>query len=171
MDGQDQTETKFVYWEKQGKDRLCGLHCLNSLVQGPLFNESNLCTIALELDQIERSILGDGEGTPSSQQDGTNNIANDGNYNVQVLHKALLNYGNYEIEPIDKQGIHEPNTTFSGEQGFMCNSVDHWLTIRKVHGVWFNLNSTNIDPGPQIVSDFYLDAFLDSVKNMGYTIF
>ena len=40
-----------------------------------------------------------------------------------------------------------------------------------MHGVWFNLNSTNIEPGPQIISDFYLDAFLMSVKNSGYTIF
>jgi len=27
------------------------------------------------------------------------------------------------------------------------------------------------EPGPQIISDFYLSAFLDSIKNSGYTIF
>lgn len=26
-------------------------------------------------------------------------------------------------------------------------------------------------PGPQIISDFYLAVFLDSIKNSGYTIF
>ncbi len=26
-------------------------------------------------------------------------------------------------------------------------------------------------PGPQIISDFYLSAFLDSIKHSGYTIF
>ena len=31
----------FVYWEKQGSDRLCGVHCLNSLLQGPFFDEVN----------------------------------------------------------------------------------------------------------------------------------
>lgn len=28
-----------------------------------------------------------------------------------------------------------------------------------------------MEPGPQIISDFYLDAFLESVKSSGYTIF
>jgi ataxin-3 len=50
--------------------------------------------------------------------------------------------------------------------------VDHWIAIRKLYGTWYNLNSTNIvPPGPQIISDFYLAAFLDSIKNSGYTIF
>ena len=31
----------------------------------------------------------------------------------------------------------------------------HWLTIRKVQNVWYNLNSTNME-GPEIISDFYL---------------
>ena len=31
--------SKFVYWEKQGFDKLCGVHSLNSLVQGPIYNE------------------------------------------------------------------------------------------------------------------------------------
>lgn len=28
-----------IYWEKQGSDRLCGQHCLNSLMQGPFYTE------------------------------------------------------------------------------------------------------------------------------------
>jgi len=35
---------------------------------------------------------------------------------------------------------------------------------------WYNLNSTN-EGGPEIISDFYLSAFLLSVKENGYTIF
>ncbi len=31
-----------IYWEKQELWRLCGLHCLNSIVQGPYFNEVHL---------------------------------------------------------------------------------------------------------------------------------
>jgi ataxin-3 len=115
----DNDESKFVYWEKQGKDRLCGLHSLNSLVQGPLFNESNLCTIALEIDQLEKDLYEGDAPTPTNSQDGTNNIAMDGNYNVQVLTKALLNTGEYDIEPIDKPGIKDANTSFSDEQGFI----------------------------------------------------
>ena len=43
----------------------------------------------------------------------------------------------------------------SSETGFICNSSNHWLTIRKVNGKWYNLNSTNKE-GPEIISDFYL---------------
>lgn len=34
-----------VYWEKQGADKMCAMHTLNSLCQGPLFTESELSTI------------------------------------------------------------------------------------------------------------------------------
>ena len=46
----------------------------------------------------------------------------------------------------------------------------HWFTIRKIDSVWYNLNSTN-KRLPEVISDFYLAAFLDSVKNCGYEIF
>lgn len=169
MNYEDPSEYKYVYWEQQGKDRLCGLHTLNSLLQGPIFNESSLFSIAQELDRQEKEIM-ESAGMPIGEE-GTNNIADDGNYNVQVLTKALENYANYEIERIDKKGVVPPSGSFCEEQGFICHSVDHWFAIRKVHDTWFNLNSTNMMPGPQIISDFYLDAFLAAVKEKGYTVF
>lgn len=58
------------------------------------------------------------------------------------------------------------------EEAYICHSVDHWIAIRKLYGVWYNLNSTNMMPqGPQIISDFYLAAFLDSIQQSGFTIF
>jgi ataxin-3 len=64
---------------------------------------------------------------------------------------------------------------YEDEQGFICHSVDHWLAIRKINGVWYNLNSTNMIPpgasGPQYISNFYLSAFLDATVQKGYTIF
>jgi len=47
----------------------------------------------------------------------------------------------------------------SSEMGFICNSSSHWFPIRKIEDTWYNLNSTNRG-GPEIVSDFYLSAFL-----------
>ena len=114
----NQGETQFIYWEKQGKDRMCGLHCLNSLVQGPLFNESSLFNIAQELDKIEKSIMEDA-GIPSNAAEGTNNISDDGNYNIQVLTKSIENIGNYQLESIDKPGIRAFGESLSGEQGFL----------------------------------------------------
>lgn len=40
-----------IYWEKQGADRLCGVHSINCLLQGPFFNEVDLAHLALELDK------------------------------------------------------------------------------------------------------------------------
>ena len=60
----------------------------------------------------------------------------------------------------------------TGEQAFICHNGDHWLAIRKVNGVWYNLNSTNvIPPGPQTITDFMLDAILAQVKENGFEIF
>uniref|UniRef100_A0A7S3KCE8 ubiquitinyl hydrolase 1 n=1 Tax=Euplotes crassus TaxID=5936 RepID=A0A7S3KCE8_EUPCR len=102
--------------------------------------------------------------------EGTNNIADDGNYNIQVLEKAIEGVGTYDLLNLDKPGVRTSDIA-SDNQAFLCNSADHWFAIRKVHGIWFNLNSTNMEPGPQIVSDFYLEVFLEAVKGANYTIY
>jgi ataxin-3 len=39
-----------IYWEKQDStDKLCALHCVNSLLQGPYFSEVDLAEIAQEV--------------------------------------------------------------------------------------------------------------------------
>lgn len=48
---------KKVYFEKQSNDRLCGVHCLNNLLQGPFFDAVDLSEIALRLDEIESSLI------------------------------------------------------------------------------------------------------------------
>ena len=53
-----QPDTSRVYFEKQGRDNLCGLHCLNSLLQGPFFDEISLSQIAQALDKEEAELLG-----------------------------------------------------------------------------------------------------------------
>jgi hypothetical protein len=54
---------------------------------------------------------------------------------------------------------------------FIFNSSTHWFAIRKIDGIWFNLNSTNSLPGPEIISDFYLSAFIQGTEDIGYTNF
>ena len=77
-------QRKVVYFEKQSNDRLCGLHCLNNLLQGPFLDIVTLSEIGIELDKIESNLMG-----VQSQ----NNVDDDGNYGVQVLEKALNMYG------------------------------------------------------------------------------
>ena len=47
---------KKVYFEKQSNDRLCGVHCLNSLLQAPFFDPFLLAEIANRLDQLEMEL-------------------------------------------------------------------------------------------------------------------
>lgn len=54
--------------------------------------------------------------------------------------------------------------------GFICNSSSHWIAIRKVKNTWYNLNSLGMRL-PEIISDFYLSAFLVAIKQSGYQIF
>jgi ataxin-3 len=56
-------------------------------------------------------------------------------------------------------------------EAFIFNSSTHWFAIRKIDNVWFNLNSTNSFPGPQVISDFYLSAFIKGTEELGYTNF
>lgn len=62
------------------------------------------------------------------------------------------------------------NEDLAKRVGFICNSSDHWFSLRKIDGIWYNLNSTN-KRMPEIISDFYLSAFLIAVKSQGYQIF
>ena len=63
---------------------LCGLHCVNAMLQGPYFDEVTLAQIGIQLDQEEASLLGAGEKGYK-----TGNVAMDGMFNVQVLSRAL----------------------------------------------------------------------------------
>ena len=153
---------KKVYFEKQSNDRLCGLHCLNNLLQAPLIDIVTLSEIGIELDRIESQLTG-----VHSQ----NNVGDDGNYNVQVLQKALNMYG-ADLKLLKKrQAISYVEGGNNNVEALIFNSSSHWFSIRKINGIWFNLNSTNELPGPEIISDFYLSAFIQGAEDIGYTNF
>ena len=48
--------SEFIYHEKQAA-ALCGVHCLNNLLQGPYLNAGVLADIAHELDAAERKLM------------------------------------------------------------------------------------------------------------------
>ena len=56
-------------------------------------------------------------------------------------------------------------------EALIFNSSTHWYSIRRINGIWFDLNSTNTSPGPEIISDFYLSAFIQGAEDIGYTNF
>lgn len=162
---------KYVYFEKQSNDKLCGLHCLNSLLQSPIFDAISLAEIAQKLDELERKLYEEDLESFNAIKAVVGNVDDDGNYNIQVLTEALKLLGT-EISPL-KQSECEKLLTESMEtvEAFIFNSSTHWFAIRKICNVWFNLNSTNSYPGPQIISDFYLSAFIKGTEELGYTNF
>ena len=109
-----------IYFEKQSKDRLCGLHCLNSLLQGPFFDIVSLTEIALELDKEESLLL---NKTASSVHE---NVDPDGNYNIQVLTRALTIYKSNIIPMKASKVINMvSNENLSGDkvEGLIFNSL------------------------------------------------
>ena len=153
---------KVVYFEKQSDDRLCGLHCLNNLLQGPYLDVITLSEIGIELDKMEQQLTG---------MHSQNNVDNDGNFGIQVLQKALNMYG-VTLELLKKrQAINYIEQGANNVEALIFNSSTHWYSIRRINGIWFNLNSTNSSPGPEIISDFYLSAFIQGAEDIGYTNF
>jgi len=54
-------------------------------------------------------------------------------------------------------------------QLFIFIRSEHWFTILKIGSKWWNLNSTN--DSPEAISDFYLSAFLSTLRAEGYSVF
>jgi ataxin-3 len=151
-----------IYHEKQDA-LLCGQHCLNNLLQNPIFSPIDLSEIAQNLDIQERQITMDnlnGLGEYSS------NVDESGNFSIQVL-KTALEQSN-QIELISWSGSTVRQNDPIEEKGFIVNRDSHWFTIRKINDVWWNLNST-FDI-PEEITPFYLTAFLFQLRNDGYTI-
>lgn len=151
---------RHIYFEYQSSGKLCGLHCLNSLLQGPIFTIENLSDIALKLDEDEKNIL-------KRQKSVHENVDLDGNFNVQVLAMALNQFG-IQIIPVNKNKIDDCLKNKKIE-AFIFNSSDHWFSLRKIEGVWYDLNS--LHKFPKIISEFYLEAFIIQTLESGFTIF
>lgn len=83
---------KMIYWEKQDSDQMCGMHCLNSILQGPIFNEIDLAELGAVLDQRERNLLG-GESMQT-------NVNDSGYFSFQVLVEAMSKIGDFQFLPV-----------------------------------------------------------------------
>ncbi|KAJ6303584.1 hypothetical protein OIU77_017459 [Salix suchowensis] len=87
---------------------------------------------------------------------------------LQVLQKALEVWDLQVIasdSPVAEHAQIDPDL----ENAFICHLHDHWFCIRKVNGEWYNFDS--LYAAPQHLSKFYLAAYLDSLKNSGWSIF
>ncbi|XP_078178636.1 josephin family protein [Carex rostrata] len=161
-----------LYHEVQ-EGKLCAVHCVNTVLQGPYFSELDLAALASDLDKQERQVLMQGGDLQSEQgdflSDGSHNVSLEGNFSIQVLQKALEVW-DLEAVPLDapaqEESVYDPAER---ETAFICHQENHWFCIRKVNGEWYNFNS--LYPAPEHLSKFYLSAYIDSLKASGWTIF
>uniref|UniRef100_A0A0G4F1P0 ubiquitinyl hydrolase 1 n=1 Tax=Chromera velia CCMP2878 TaxID=1169474 RepID=A0A0G4F1P0_9ALVE len=161
-----------IYWEKQGRDRMCALHCMNSLLQGPEFSEVDFGQIASDLDKKERELMAAGgissDDYKNFMAEGSGNAALDGYFSWNVMEEALRKKGLQAIQaqkPEMQVCMRDPTL----QEAFICHQHDHWYAIRKIRGAWYNLDS--LKPAPAFISDFYLAAFLQSLQAEGKTIY
>lgn len=97
-------------------------------------------------------------------QEDSFNVADDGNFSVQVITAALSGWGitcipisqvqEAQANPVSVFNFCLFQQAFRTENAFVCNLGSHWFTIRKIDGFWFNLNS--LLKTPQYLGDFYL---------------
>ena len=158
----------FIYHEKQAA-ALCGVHCLNNLLQGPYVNAGSLADIAHQLDQLERQLMfSHGTDTPEALRYAASdsiNVDASGNFSITVLMKAMQNSHNLTLVRRQANDQTDPSTA----NGFVCNLESHWYALRPIYGVWWNLNS--MLPKPSKVGDVYLGAYLAQLALQGYSIF
>ena len=90
-----------LYHEKQVQ-LLCGVHALNTLLQGPYFTSEDLREIAAEFDQRERDLMKEA-GVDSADfmrymAEDSGNAAVDGNFSIQCSRRRWR-YGTWTACP------------------------------------------------------------------------
>lgn len=179
-----------VYFEKQGADRLCGVHCLNALAQGPFFSQVDLNKFAAELDKEESALL---TGDPSQQpkaaprsmtisslgnRPSSHNVDDTGNFSLGVLEKALGSRFGIVVENAARRDIIQRinREGLESHDGFVVNLREHWFSARafpnpSYPGVreWFFLDS--LKPGPIAVTENELWGTLQGIIQSGGNVF
>ncbi|OII74478.1 uncharacterized protein cubi_00031 [Cryptosporidium ubiquitum] len=162
-------ESFIVYWEKQGNDRMCALHCLNSLLQGPYFDEALLSNIAYEIDDMERRLLEKSNPKVKTMSDNlSNNASYDGFFSIMVLQECLQRHG-YSCIPAANPKVQDYILYPSSCCGYIINSSEHWTSVRCVKGRWFNLDS--LKAAPIHIDYFEVSRYLQEIMFSGKSVF
>ncbi|KAH8582144.1 N-terminal machado-Joseph disease like domain [Cryptosporidium sp. chipmunk genotype I] len=162
-------EGAIVYWEKQGNDRMCALHCLNSLLQGPYFDEAFLSKIAYEIDDMERRLLEKSSPTIKTiSGNSSQNASYDGFFSIMVLQECLQRHG-YSCTPAANPKVQDYILYPSSCCGYIINSSEHWTSVRCVKGKWFNLDS--LKAAPIHIDYFEVSNYLQEIIFSGKSVF
>ncbi|XVF06904.1 hypothetical protein REPUB_Repub06bG0091400 [Reevesia pubescens] len=126
-----------VYHEVQ-ESKLCAVHCVNMVLQGPFFFKFDLAALASDLDSKERQMML--EVTVASNANGfiseeSHNVSLGGDFSIQVLQKALEVW-DLQVNPLDCPVAEPAQIDPELENAFICHLHDHWFCIRKFNGEW-----------------------------------
>ena len=72
-----------LYHEVQ-ESKLCAVHCVNTVLQGPFFSEFDLAALASDLDLRERQMMLEGQGGDDFVPEESHNVSLDGDFSIQV---------------------------------------------------------------------------------------
>ena len=149
------TFAKVIYFERQGADRRCGVHCVNALLQGPYFSDYEFNKFGAVLDKAESALL-------SKQSAAFENADATGYFSIGVLEMSLNSLGKCELYRVTRQAA---ATIATETEAFVFNHKDHWFAVRKLLGQWWNLDSLKTCPRP--VGDLEISAFVRSAIEGG----
>jgi len=148
----------YVYHERQ-LGQLCGLHCVNNLLQWPQFGPGDLAEIGVRLDRKEHRLLGSkSNGTSSENFDDS---ADGGNFSIQVLKVALARAGLNLLPSNHPDGDAFLKDAANAAGAFLVQRKDHWYAFRAIGPCWWNLDSVLETPMP--LSEPQLKARLDKL--------
>lgn len=75
-----------LYHEVQ-ESKLCAVHCVNTVLQGPFFSEVDLAALASDLDRKERQMMLEGTRMPEDllrfNSEESHNVSMDGDFSIQ----------------------------------------------------------------------------------------
>lgn len=81
-----------LYHEVQ-ESKLCAVHCVNTVLQGPFFSEFDLAALASDLDRKERQMMLEGVRVPDDllrfASEESHNVSMDGDFSIQVSFRVF----------------------------------------------------------------------------------
>lgn len=150
---------KYVYKEDQ-YSAMCGMHAMNSLLQCHGESEKDCEAAARELEERYTSETG--------IRDHENQFRDEhGNYNIEVLLHAFSKR-NIQLTLLTHPSMELFRKNPVAAEGFLLNRANHWFSIRRVHGNYWILDSTQ--ELPEFCGDLHLDAKIQAMLQAGYTV-
>jgi len=134
----------YVYHERQLAS-LCGVHCVNNLLQGPRFGPGDFAEIGVKFDRREKRLL----GSKTAMTENCDAGADGGNFSIQVLRVAIARAGFRLIPAMHPDGQEMLQQDPARAVGaYLVQQRDHWFALRATDTCWWDLDSLLLEPKP-----------------------